>query len=230
MAERRAPADVQMLEERLGYAFRDRSLLEAALSRTPRRCPPVPVRAGESSSSSATRCSTSPSPSSCCDACPEFDEGELSKRRASLVRTRRWRQRRARSGLGEAIRLGRGEERSGGRAKDSILAAAYEPCSARCFATPGSARAGRRWRATFADEIGPAAGDRGTGLEDAATGADAGATAQSCPNIAWQRREGRRTRASLLSRCGWPGVACGAGERARASRRQSSRRARGRTS
>ncbi|MBI2962374.1 MAG: ribonuclease III [Deltaproteobacteria bacterium] len=54
------------------------------------------------------------------------DEGELSKRRAGLVNARALADRAAELDLGPVLRLGRGEERSGGRRKSSILAAAYE--------------------------------------------------------------------------------------------------------
>ena len=57
---------------------------------------------------------------------PEADEGRLTKARARLVSgkalaavARRW-------GLGEALRVGRGVDESGGRDQDSVLAAAVE--------------------------------------------------------------------------------------------------------
>jgi len=57
---------------------------------------------------------------------PRADEGELSKRRAALVNAKVLAEKAAAIGLGEDLRLGKGEEKSGGRAKTSILAAAYE--------------------------------------------------------------------------------------------------------
>ena len=57
---------------------------------------------------------------------PRADEGELSKRRAALVNAKVLAEKAAAIGLGEYLRLGKGEEKSGGRAKTSILAAAYE--------------------------------------------------------------------------------------------------------
>ncbi len=57
---------------------------------------------------------------------PDAREGELSKVRASLVNAEIL-ARRARSlGLGQWLRMGKGEEKSGGREKTSILAAGYE--------------------------------------------------------------------------------------------------------
>lgn len=53
---------------------------------------------------------------------PDLDEGALAKRRASVVSTVALATAARTLGLGEHIRLGRGEEQTGGRDKDSILA------------------------------------------------------------------------------------------------------------
>ncbi|MEE8312596.1 MAG: ribonuclease III [Candidatus Binatia bacterium] len=57
---------------------------------------------------------------------PEFDEGELSKRRASLVREETLATIAAEFELGRWLLLGKGEEASAGRAKPRILSGAYE--------------------------------------------------------------------------------------------------------
>jgi ribonuclease-3 len=57
---------------------------------------------------------------------PRADEGELSKLRAALVNARVLAAKASEIGLGSYLRLGKGEEKSGGRSKESILAAAYE--------------------------------------------------------------------------------------------------------
>ncbi|MGE0826733.1 MAG: ribonuclease III [Candidatus Binatia bacterium] len=57
---------------------------------------------------------------------PESTEGDLSKMRAALVNARVLAEKAATLSLGSWLRLGSGEERSGGREKPSILAAAYE--------------------------------------------------------------------------------------------------------
>jgi ribonuclease III len=57
---------------------------------------------------------------------PTADEGELSKRRAALVNARVLAAKAAAMNLGAELRLGKGEEKSGGRKKASILAAAFE--------------------------------------------------------------------------------------------------------
>ncbi len=57
---------------------------------------------------------------------PEAAEGRLSTLRAAVVSERSLAAAARALGLGDALRLGRGEERSGGREKPSILADAYE--------------------------------------------------------------------------------------------------------
>lgn len=57
---------------------------------------------------------------------PDVDEGELAKRRASLVSSVALAEIATRIGLGAHLRLGRGEELTGGRHKASILADALE--------------------------------------------------------------------------------------------------------
>ncbi len=59
-------------------------------------------------------------------AAPERDEGELTRLRASLVNSTSLAGIARVLGLGQYLRLGRGEERSGGRDKERILAACYE--------------------------------------------------------------------------------------------------------
>lgn len=57
---------------------------------------------------------------------PEKSEGDLSKMRASLVNTATLTEKAMQLNLGELLRIGKGEERSGGREKGSILAGAFE--------------------------------------------------------------------------------------------------------
>ncbi len=60
------------------------------------------------------------------DAYPDLPEGQLAKLRASVVNTTTLAEVAKKMGLGEDLRLGRGEEMSGGRTKESILADAFE--------------------------------------------------------------------------------------------------------
>ncbi|HJU27636.1 MAG TPA: ribonuclease III, partial [Candidatus Binataceae bacterium] len=57
---------------------------------------------------------------------PEAKEGSLSKERASIVNGRTLAIKAIEVGLGRQLRLGKGEEKSGGRDKTSILAASFE--------------------------------------------------------------------------------------------------------
>ncbi len=57
---------------------------------------------------------------------PEKNEGDLSKMRASLVNAVILAEKAMGLELGKLIQLGKGEERSGGRVKESILSAAFE--------------------------------------------------------------------------------------------------------
>jgi len=57
---------------------------------------------------------------------PDAAEGDLSRWRSQVVRQTSLAKVARRLGLGEALHLGVGEERSGGRHKESILCAAYE--------------------------------------------------------------------------------------------------------
>ena len=57
---------------------------------------------------------------------PEKSEGVLSKTRAALVNSTVLAEKAAQLGLGPLLRIGKGEELSGGRAKSSILSGAFE--------------------------------------------------------------------------------------------------------
>ncbi|QBE50417.1 ribonuclease III [Leucobacter triazinivorans] len=68
---------------------------------------------------------------------PELSEGELAKRRAALVSTVALAEIARGLGLGASLRLGRGEELTGGRDKDSILADAVEATIGAVFLSLG---------------------------------------------------------------------------------------------
>lgn len=69
---------------------------------------------------------------------PESREGELTRIRASLVDEESLARLAIGLGLGRYLRLGRGEEKSGGRGKKSILADAYEALVAALYLDGGS--------------------------------------------------------------------------------------------
>ena len=68
---------------------------------------------------------------------PDLTEGELTKSRASLVCGESLSQVAQRLSLGEFLLLGKGEEASGGRRRDSILAAAFEAVVAAVYLDQG---------------------------------------------------------------------------------------------
>lgn len=59
---------------------------------------------------------------------PDAREGELTRRRAELVRTEALADFARELDLGSALRLGKGELRQGGRTKQRLLASAFEAC------------------------------------------------------------------------------------------------------
>lgn len=69
---------------------------------------------------------------------PELEEGSLAKRRASVVSTVALAEVARRIGLGDHVRLGRGEILTGGRDKDSILADTMEALIGAAFLSAGA--------------------------------------------------------------------------------------------
>ncbi|HKW88563.1 MAG TPA: ribonuclease III [Candidatus Acidoferrales bacterium] len=67
----------------------------------------------------------------------EWDEGQLSKARARLVNASCAREAASRLGLGEHLRLGPGEEKTGGRNKPNLLANVYEAVVGAIFRDAG---------------------------------------------------------------------------------------------
>lgn len=68
---------------------------------------------------------------------PHSDEGELTRRRADLVSERGLAELAESIGIGEAMRLGKGEERSGGRGKPRLLSSALEACIGAVYSDGG---------------------------------------------------------------------------------------------
>ncbi|MBA8817446.1 ribonuclease-3 [Microbacterium halimionae] len=69
---------------------------------------------------------------------PNLDEGSLAKRRAAVVSTVALAEVARRIGLGSFVRLGRGEELTGGRDKDSILADTTEALIGASYLSAGA--------------------------------------------------------------------------------------------
>jgi ribonuclease-3 len=88
---------------------------------------------------------------------PEAREGELSKMRAALVNADVLARKAGEVALGRWLRIGKGEEKSGGREKPSILAAAYEALLGAIYLDAGYERARAVVEAHFAADAGACA-------------------------------------------------------------------------
>lgn len=91
---------------------------------------------------------------------PEAKEGVLSKERASIVNGRTLAAKAQEIGIDRALRLGKGEEKSGGRGKVSILAASFEAVIGAIYTDSGLTPAQRVIEELFADDIGGPAAER----------------------------------------------------------------------
>jgi ribonuclease-3 len=91
---------------------------------------------------------------------PEAKEGVLSKERASIVNGRTLAAKALDVGVGQALRLGKGEEKSGGREKISILAASFEAIIGAIYTDGGLEPAQRVIEELFARDIGGPAAER----------------------------------------------------------------------
>jgi ribonuclease-3 len=118
-------SDFAELEATLPYEFQRKDLLRLALTHRS-----APLRSGETHNERLEFLGDAVLGLAMSDLLmhrfPEASEGDLSKIRASLVNARTLAVKAAHLAIGRWLRLGGGEDRSGGREKPSILAAAYE--------------------------------------------------------------------------------------------------------
>jgi ribonuclease III len=147
-----SPADLTRLQNELGYSFSDNDLLMRALTH-------VSYGRGKQDGHNETleflgdavldlavsdllmRCF------------PEKTEGDLSKMRASLVNAAALAEKAIQLNLGESLRMGKGEERSGGRTKQSILAGVFEALLGAVYWDGGYEPARRIVERYFASDI-----------------------------------------------------------------------------
>ena len=120
------PLRVAELERRLGYRFRDPSLLEEALTHasSANEHPPATDHARLAFLGDAALGLVVADHVTAADLAATV--GELTARRAELVTGRHLARWAVELELGALLRLGRGEDQSGGRTRDSILASALE--------------------------------------------------------------------------------------------------------
>jgi ribonuclease III len=143
------------LEERLGHRFSDLRLLDRALTHT--SCANEDPAASPGHNEPLEFLGDSVLGFAVADMLhrrdPEGDEGNKSKARARLVSAASLARRAAALGLPELLRLGRGEEKTGGRKKASLWADAYEALIAALYLDGGIEAAYRFVQAEFGEEI-----------------------------------------------------------------------------
>jgi ribonuclease-3 len=136
------------LEERLGYKFSSRGLLDRALTHSS-AIPEMRGAAPDSPTDSAQLSDNERleflgdavlellASEYLLAAFPEWSEGQLSKSRARIVNASSLEAAARRLRLGEHLRLGRGEEKTGGREKQTLLADAFEAVVAAVYLDGG---------------------------------------------------------------------------------------------
>ena len=133
------PADFDALEAATGHRFRDRGLLEHALTHRSRAH--EDVTGGVTDNESLEFLGDAVLGFVVADLLfrryPDRDEGQKSKMKASLVSSVALSVQAARLDLGRYLLLGRGEEKSGGRRKQTLLADTYEALIAAVYLDGG---------------------------------------------------------------------------------------------
>jgi ribonuclease-3 len=127
------------IETRLGYRFRDRGLLEHALTHKSRAA--EDVSGGVADNESLEFLGDAVLGLVVADALfrqyPNYNEGQKSKIKASIVSTQALARQAEEIRLGDHLILGRGEEKTGGRFKQALLADAYEALIAAIYLDGG---------------------------------------------------------------------------------------------
>jgi ribonuclease-3 len=119
---------------------------------------------------------------------PEATEGELSRRRADLVCERALAVIARELSLGDALRLGKGEEKSGGRDKPRLLASALEALVAAVYLDAGEQEAitvARGLLAPYVDALAPGERDFKSRLQETLQ-----AAGEDLPTYALSKAEG----------------------------------------
>ena len=162
MPKRRDTA-LKHLYERLGYAFKDRSLVELALTHASARPSLKPNEDNERLEFLGDRVLGLAVAELLTASFPEASEGELARRFNQLVRAERCGEIAQRWELGKLIVMSGGEAESGGRGKKTILANACEAVLGAIFLDSGYAEARDVVHRFWADEL----GDLDLGVPDA---------------------------------------------------------------
>jgi ribonuclease III len=133
--------DDDKLIERLGHTFTDRAILERALTHSS-AVPELRTARGEEISFAGSVVQDNEllellTSEYLLKNYPEWSEGQLSKSRARIVNGRSLEIAARGLGLGEHLRLGRGEEKTGGREKHALLADVFEAVVAAMYLDGG---------------------------------------------------------------------------------------------
>jgi ribonuclease-3 len=127
------------LQHAIGYRFRDRGLLEHAMTHTSRAN--EDVSGGVADNESMEFLGDALLGFVIADMLfrefPEYDEGQKSKTKAAIVSTATLARQAERLTLGDHLLLGRGEEKTGGRRKQALLADGYEALIAAIYLDGG---------------------------------------------------------------------------------------------
>src|SRR5947207_7739158 len=131
--------EFEALQTAIGYRFRDRGLLEHAMTHTSRAN--EDISGGVIDNESLEFLGDAVLGFVIADLLfhefPEHDEGQKSKTKAALVSTATLARQAERLNLGEHLLLGRGEEKTGGRRKQALLADGYEALLAAIYLDGG---------------------------------------------------------------------------------------------
>ena len=131
--------EFEELERRVGYRFRDRGLLEHALTHKSRAAEDASggVADNESLEFLGDAVLGLVVADSLFRKFPDYNEGQKSKIKASVVSTQSLARHAEQLRLGEHLLLGRGEEKTGGRFKQALLADGYEALIAAVYLDGG---------------------------------------------------------------------------------------------
>ena len=146
--------DLERFEDRIGYRFADREVLNRALThKSYSHEAKSEARHNETFEFLGDSVLGFVIGDLLFRAFPELDEGALSKMKAYLVSSNRLAAKARDYEMGEVIRLGVGEEKTGGRKKDSLLANLFEAMIAGVYLDGGIDSARKLIEGAFADEI-----------------------------------------------------------------------------
>jgi ribonuclease-3 len=131
--------EFESLQQAIEYRFRDRGLLEHAMTHTSRANEDISggVRDNESLEFLGDAVLGFVIADLLFVEFPDFDEGQKSKTKAVLVSTATLARQAERLSLGDHLLLGRGEEKTGGRRKQALLADGYEALIAAVYLDGG---------------------------------------------------------------------------------------------